>query len=105
MLPKFLMSFCFLSIISCKQKIEGVIVDESSKMPIDSVAIAEHSFSNSYPYPFKQSNKYGIFSFTKENRNSILYFYKAGYDELRVDFGRNSILGKSNNKIYLIKKK
>lgn len=104
MLPKFLLSFSILFLISCKQKIEGIILDKSTKTPIDSVVVSEHSIFNSYPYPYEQSNRYGLFSFTKESRNSILYFYKAGYNELRVEFDNDHISKTSGDTIYLIKK-
>lgn len=105
MLPKILLSVSILFLISCKQKIEGIILDKSTKTPMDGVAVSEHSIIlNSYPYPYQQSNRYGFFSFTKESRNLILYFWKEGYTELRVEFDNDHISKTSRDTIYLIKK-
>ena len=78
-----------LALLSCKQKIHGIILDKITKSVIDSVAVSEHSFENSYPYHYEYSDGNGHFSFSKEIRNSVLYFYKRDYNELRVDFKNN----------------
>ena len=87
MVHKLLLGSIFFIGFGCKQEIQGITLDKNSRQPLNKVAVSEHSFSNSYPYHYEESNTDGFFSITKEKRNSVLYFYKDGYKEVRLDFG------------------
>ncbi|MEO7046710.1 MAG: hypothetical protein ABI091_15500 [Ferruginibacter sp.] len=100
----FYISFLLL-LNSCKQNIQGIILDVETKTPIDSVAVLERNPEDSYPHPYTLSDKNGKFSFTKETRNSVLYFSKSGYEDLRVKFKRFSPLAILRDTIYLTKKR
>ena len=93
-----------LFFISCNQKIEGVIVDKITMLPIDSVAVLERDPKDSYPHYHTFSDKHGKFSFLKSNRNSILYFSKNGYEDLRVKFNGIPLIPKIGDTIYLSRK-
>jgi hypothetical protein len=85
---------------------KGVVLENGSKFPLDSVAVSEHNILlNSYPFPSSYSNKSGQYTFEKEIKDSVLYFYKAGYEILRVKFDNNSILNNGVDTVYLFKNK
>ena len=104
MLKKFFYIPIILPLISCKQNIQGIILDEKTKLPIDSVAVLERNPEDSYPHAYTLSDRNGKFSFTKETRNSVLYFTKFGYEDLRVKFKRFSFFSTDGDTVYLTRK-
>ena len=92
-----------LFLVSCEQKVDGIILDKSTNAPIENVTVMEYNPTDSYPHPYTQSNKKGFFSFVKKKMNSIVYFSKLGYKDLRIQFDRSSFHSISGDTIYLIR--
>ena len=90
----------------CFQRAEGVVLDNDTKMPIDSVTIAPTSTTkNTEVFPANYSTKNGQFKFRKISGgithcpDLTLYFYKKGFKQNRSTFSSESI----NDTIYLEK--
>jgi hypothetical protein len=95
-----IISVLVFGLVSCKQNVIGVILEKESRMPIESVSISGKDLRlNSYPFTVVNSDKHGHFKFEKKSKDSLLFFWKLGYKNLKLKV----VEGKPIDTIYMEK--
>jgi hypothetical protein len=83
----------FFSACECIQRAEGIILDKDSKLPIGNVLF----FRDEITHGIDRSNAIGEFKFEDGMRGATpgcpsitLYFYKEGYEPVKVTYDAGS---------------